>query len=241
MTNVFNEKLLINAQNGDKDAQDEFLAENKGLVHLVINKFKGRGADFDDLVQLGMIGLYKAMMNFDNSIGIKFSTYAVPMISGEIKRFLRDDGIIKVSRSVKELYVKIKFVQSKLETILSRTPKISEIAKELNVSSEDVIYTLNASEPIFSLDESVDSDDQKIYLKDKLKDKKTESEDEIIDKIALKEMLMQLKQRERQIIIFRFFREMTQQEVANVLGISQVQVCRIEKKVLSELRNMCLF
>lgn len=240
MTKELNIQLLLKAQNGDKDSQDIFLYENKGLVHLVVNKFKGRGVDFDDLVQLGMIGLYKAMMNFDNGIGIKFSTYAVPMISGEIKRFLRDDGIIKVSRSVKELYVKIKYVQSKLETLLSRTPKISEIAEELNISSEDVIYTLNASEPVFSLDEGGDAEDKTIYLKDKIKDKNVESEDEIVDKIALKEMLSHLKQRERQIIIFRFFKEMTQQEVAKILGLSQVQVCRIEKKVLLELKNMCL-
>ena len=123
-------------------------------------------ADNEDLIQLGMIGLYKAMMNFSESYDVKFSTYAVPMISGEIKRFLRDDGMVKVSRNVKELYIKIKYAQSKFETKFSKAPKMSDLANELGVSIEDIIYTLNASESVYSLEETIDSDENKLYLKD---------------------------------------------------------------------------
>ncbi len=231
------DELLEKAKNGDESAQNEFLNENKGLVHLAVNKFLNRGTDTEELIQIGMIGLYKAMINFNMSLDFKFSTYAVPMIMGEIKRHLRDDGLIKVSRNVKELSVKIKYTRSLLETKLSRTPKISEIASELGVSKEDIIYTLNASEPVSSLDEDLDCKDNNIYLKDKIKDNKTETEEVIINKIVLRELISKLKTREKQVIIFRFFKELTQQQIADIMGISQVQVCRIEKKVLNELRD----
>ena len=231
------DELLEKAKNGDESAQNEFLNENKGLVHLAVNKFLNRGTDAEELIQIGMIGLYKAMINFNMSLDFKFSTYAVPMIMGEIKRYLRDDGLIKVSRNVKELSVKIKYTRSLLETKLSRTPKISEIASELGVSKEDIIYTLNASEPVSSLDEDLDCKDNNIYLKDKIKDNKTETEEVIINKIVLRELISKLKTREKQVIIFRFFKELTQQQIADIMGISQVQVCRIEKKVLNELRD----
>ena len=231
------DELLEKAKNGDESAQNEFLNENKGLVHLAVNKFLNRGTDTEELIQIGMIGLYKAMINFNMSLDFKFSTYAVPMIMGEIKRYLRDDGLIKVSRNVKELSVKIKYTRSLLETKLSRTPKISEIASELGVSKEDIIYTLNASEPVSSLDEDLDCKDNNIYLKDKIKDNKTETEEVIINKIVLRELISKLKTREKQVIIFRFFKELTQQQIADIMGISQVQVCRIEKKVLNELRD----
>ncbi|MBE7029585.1 MAG: SigB/SigF/SigG family RNA polymerase sigma factor [Ruminococcaceae bacterium] len=231
------DELLERAKNGDESAQNEFLNENKGLVHLAVNKFLNRGTDAEELIQIGMIGLYKAMINFNMSLDFKFSTYAVPMIMGEIKRYIRDDGLIKVSRNVKELSVKIKYTRSLLETKLSRTPKISEIASELGVSKEDIIYTLNASEPVSSLDEDLDCKDNNIYLKDKIKDYKTETEEVIINKIVLRELISKLKTREKQVIIFRFFKELTQQQIADIMGISQVQVCRIEKKVLNELRD----
>lgn len=234
----FDKSLLEKAQLGEKNAQDEFLLKNKGLVYLVAKKFIGRGTDNEDLIQLGMIGLYKAMINFNESYGVKFSTYAVPMISGEIKRFLRDDGMVKVSRSVKELYVKIKYAQSNFETKFSKTPKISELAEEIGVPVEDIIYTLNASESICSLEESVDSDEKTLYLKDKIVDEKAVTEQQIVDKLALKEMLSKLDSKKRQVIILRFFNEMTQKQVAKVLGVSQVQICRIEKKVLNELKKM---
>lgn len=238
MSTQFNKSLFEKAKLGEKDAQDEFLINNKGLVYLVVKKFAGRGTDNDDLIQLGMIGLYKAMMNFDESFGVKFSTYAVPMISGEIKRFLRDDGMIKVSRSVKELYSKIKYVQSIFETKFSKTPKISELAKEIGVSVDEVIYAINATESVFSLDEVVDSDEKKMCLKDKIADENAALEEKIVDKLALKEMLLKLEGKKRQVIMLRFFNEMTQQEVAKKLGVSQVQVCRIEKKVLEQLKDM---
>lgn len=234
----FDKSLLEKAQLGEKNAQDEFLLKNKGLVYLVAKKFIGRGTDNEDLIQLGMIGLYKAMINFNESYGVKFSTYAVPMISGEIKRFLRDDGMVKVSRSVKELYVKIKYAQSNFETKFSKTPKISELAEEIGVPVEDIIYTLNASESICSLEESVDSDEKTLYLKDKIVDEKAVTEQQIVDKLALKEMLSKLDSKKRQVIVLRFFNEMTQEQVAKVLGVSQVQICRIEKKVLNELKKM---
>lgn len=226
------------AQQGDKEYQDYFLSENKGLVHLVVKKFVGRGYDIDDLIQLGMIGLYKAMMNFDESFGVKFSTYAVPMISGEIKRFLRDDGMIKVSRNVKELYVKIKYTSANFEAENGRAPSISEISEILGADTEEIIYALNASEIVSSLDESASKDDEKIMLKDKILDERAETEEQIVDKLTMKQMLSCLKQRERQVIIFRYFKEMTQEQIAKILNISQVQVCRIEKKVLKNLRGM---
>lgn len=234
----FNKSLFERAQLGEKNAQDEFLLNNKGLVYLVVKKFAGRGTDNDDLIQLGMIGLYKAMMNFNESYGVKFSTYAVPMISGEIKRFLRDDGMVKVSRSVKELYVKIKYAQSDYETKYSKAPKISELADKIGVSVEDIIYALNASESVCSLEETIDSDEKNLYLKDKIVDEKAVTEEQIVDKLALKEMLSELDGKKRQVVLLRFFNEMTQEQVAKILGVSQVQVCRIEKKVLSELKKM---
>lgn len=240
MKTEFDKKLFLKAQGGDKDAQNEFLSENKGLVYHVVKRFSGRLSDSDDLIQLGMIGLYKALINFDESFNVNFSTYAVPMIAGEIKRFLRDDGMIKVSRSVKELYLRIKYKKSELEISYGRSPKISEIAEALGVKSEEVIYAINASEEISSLDEDVDTGDKKVFLKDKIKDEKTETEEKIVDKLAIAEMLSALKVRERQVIVLRFFKEMTQQEIAKIIGVSQVQVCRIEKKVLKDLKKMCV-
>ena len=162
MTEKFDSSLFIKAKEGDKKAQDEFIEKNKGLVHLVVKKFSGRGIETDELIQLGLIGLYKALMNFNENYGVQFSTYAVPLIMGEIKRFIRDDGAIKVSRSLKELYSKIRFVKDELEKKLGRNPKITEIAKRLDVTTEEVIMSLNANERVWSLEEEIKNKDKQV-------------------------------------------------------------------------------
>jgi len=230
-------QLLEDAKNGNKESQNEFLEQNKGLVHLVVKRFLNRGTDTDDLIQLGMMGLYKAMKNFDFSYDVKFSTYAVPVISGEIKRFLRDDGIIKISRSTKELAAKIRKKSEEFEKKYLREPTVSEISKLVSASREDVILAINSTDMIASLDDSASKEDEKLLLLDKLSDDKNENEEKIIDKLTLKEMLLELKVRERQVIVFRYFKEMTQENIAKILGISQVQVSRIEKKVLEILKS----
>ncbi len=235
MTKEFDFELFLKAQKGDKKAQDDFIDNNKGLVHLAVKRFTGRGVDSEDLIQLGLIGLYKALINFDISYGVKFSTYAVPLIMGEIKRFLRDDGSVKVSRRLKELYSDIRYARSELEKTLGRNPKVTEIAEYLKVSAEEVILSLNANDRVYSLEEEINSDEKSLSLMDTVVDNKCD-ENKIIDRLVINELLNSLKQREKQIVILRFFKEFTQQKVAEILGISQVQVCRLEKKIIENLR-----
>ncbi len=228
--------LLEMAKSGDEKSREEFIDKNKGLVHLVVKRFLNRGTETEDLIQLGMIGLVKAMTNFDFNYDVKFSTYAVPVISGEIRRFLRDDGIIKVSRGIKELSKKIREKSEEYERIHFCEPTVSELSKMLLVSEEDIVLALGAGDNIYSLDETCNKEDD-ILLMDKIEDKKAESEDEIVDKLTLKEMLSHLKPRERQVIMLRYFKEMTQESISKLMGVSQVQVCRIEKKVLKILKD----
>ena len=162
LSNKTDEELVLCAKNKEQEAIEYLFHKYKDLVNMKVSKYFIIGAEKEDIVQEGMIGLYKAMMNFSESYDVKFSTYAVPMISGEIKRFLRDDGMVKVSRNVKELYIKIKYAQSKFETKFSKAPKMSDLANELGVSIEDIIYTLNASESVYSLEETIDSDENKL-------------------------------------------------------------------------------
>lgn len=230
-------KLMVYAKEGDKEAEEKFLNDNKGLVHLVVRKFYDRGVENDDLIQLGMMGLYKAMKNFDFSFQVKFSTYAVPMIAGEIKRYLRDDSFIKVSRNTKEQYTKIKKISDEYERNFGKHPTISELSDLCKINKEELLFILGAGDRVISLDENINKEDEKENLIDKISDCKCENEDKIINKITLKEILNNLKAREKQIIILRYFKDMTQQQVADILKISQVQVCRIEKKVLEKLRE----
>ncbi len=237
MIKDFDKELFLNAKKGDEKAQEEFIEKNKGLVHLVVKRFSGRGVDSDDLVQLGMIGLYKALLNFDLSYGVKFSTYAIPMIMGEIKRFLRDDGAVKVSRRLKELYTEIRYVKSELEKTLGRNPKITEISERLNVSCEEIVLSLSANDRVISLEEEINSEEKSLSLMDTVVDRSCD-ENKIIDRLVISELIGTLKQREKQIVFLRFFKELTQQKVAEMLGISQVQVCRLEKKILKNLRTL---
>lgn len=229
--------LLIKAKEGDKSARDEIVESNLGLVYSVVRRFYNRGYEKDDLFQIGCIGLIKSIDNFDVTFNVKFSTYAVPMIIGEIKRFIRDDGIIKVSRSIKELNIKIKILRDTIIKEEGREPSVNELAEKLMVTPEDIAVALEATTAPESLHSVVnEGDSNPVYLIDKFVGNEG-AENELVDKLALKEVLNTLEQRERQIIIMRYFQRKTQTEVAEKLGLSQVQISRIEKKVLKVMRE----
>ena len=227
-------ELLQRAKTGDSLAREHIVENNLGLIWSVARKFYGRGHEPDDLFQIGSIGLLKAIDKFDESYGVKFSTYAVPLIIGEIKRFIRDDGIIKVSRSLKELAGKASAVREALTKKLLREPTVSEIAEKLDTSTEDLILAMEANCAPDSL--YLEGDDSGLRLIDKI-DEGGNIEFEVTNKIALQEALRSFKSRERQIIFLRYFSEKTQSQIADMLGISQVQVSRIEKKVLGQLKK----
>jgi len=230
-------ELINKAQSGDQEAQDILVNHNLGLIRSVAKKFINRGYDSEDIFQLGSIGLIKAIQKFDDSYNVKFSTYAVPMIIGEIRRFLRDDGIIKVSRSLKQTANKAKQAKEALTKKLDREPTIQEISDEIKVDKEDIIMALESSySPDYLYDVVHQNDGSPIHLIDKIEDEDTGDYD-MVDKITLKELIVNLKPRERQIIIMRYFKDETQVEIAKKLGISQVQVSRIEKKILSSLKD----
>ncbi len=230
-------ELIEKAQNGDKEAQSVLIKKNIGLVKSVVKRFLNRGYEYEDLFQLGSIGLLKAVKNFDTSYNVRFSTYAVPMIVGEVKRFLRDDGIIKVSRSLKETYGKIKQAKDRMSSEMGREPTLSEISEELGIPLEDLIMALDAaSTPEYLYDTIHQDDGSPIFLIDKISANDDYSS-EMLDRITLKEMISKLKPRERQIIIMRYFQDKTQTQIAEKLGISQVQVSRIEKRILEKLKS----
>lgn len=236
LTQIEFEDLISRAQNGDAEAENFLVENNIGLVRSVVKKFLNRGCEYDDLMQIGSIGLLKSIKKFDLSFNVKFSTYAVPMIIGEIKRFLRDDGIIKVSRNLKEIANKAHALKEALEKDFGREPTISELATELDISKEELVIALDSVHSTQSLYETIHHDDGAPIL---LIDKVECSDDdniEIIDKIALKEVLANLEAKERQIIMLRYFKDKTQCQVAEALGMSQVQVSRIEKKILAKIK-----
>ncbi len=231
-------ELIKKAQDGDKDAKDILVNSNIGLVKSVLRGFTNRGYDIEDLFQIGCIGLLKAIDKFDLTFNVKFSTYAVPMIAGEIKRFLRDDGIIKVSRSLKQTANKARMAREKLTKSLGREPTLEEISEEIKVDKEDIVMALDSTyQPGYLHDIVYQNDGSPLYLIDKIGTDE-EDEEDILDKLMLKEVLGKLKPRDRQIIILRYFKDKTQVEVAEVLGISQVQVSRVEKRILYDIRNM---
>lgn len=231
-------QLIVMAKEGDKVAQSILVEKNIGLVWSIVRRFLNRGHETDDLFQIGCIGLIKAINKFDISFDVKFSTYAVPMIIGEIKRFLRDDGIIKVSRSLKEASNKVRITREVMSKELGREPTIGEIAERLDISSEELVMAVEAGHTPESLFNPVgDGESSSLLLIDKLNDRCNEDETDIIDKIALRQVMDTLKPREKQIIILRYFKEKTQVQIAKMLGISQVQVSRIEKKILEEIRD----
>ena len=230
-------ELILKSQQEDKEAQDILVRANIGLVASIAKKFLNRGYDYEDLFQLGSIGMIKAINNFDTKFNVKFSTYAVPMIMGEIKRFLRDDGMIKVSRNLKETAKKVKMVKENFLKEKGRDATIEEVAKELDISSEDVVLSLESTNKPGYLYETIHQDDgSPVLLIDKIGDDRDYGS-EVVDKVALKDLINKLEPRSRQVIMLRYFKDMTQNQIAEILGISQVQVSRIEKKVLKYLKE----
>lgn len=230
-------ELIKQSQQGDKQARDQLVSENIGLVWSIVRRFGNRGHELDDLFQIGSIGLIKAIDKFDTSFDVKFSTYAVPMITGEIKRFLRDDGMIKVSRSLKEIANKVRITNEVLCKRLDREPTIDEISEELQIEVEDIIMAMESNAEVESLYKTIyQGDGNSIYLIDKIEQSKDDHE-QIVDQIALKEIIDSLEEKDRKIITLRYFRDKTQTDIAKELGISQVQVSRLEKRILKKMRE----
>lgn len=231
-------ELIKRSQEGDKGARDKLVQDNLGLVKSIIRRFAGRGHDMEDLFQIGTIGLIKAIDKFDLSFDVKFSTYAVPMITGEVKRFLRDDGMIKVSRSLKEIANKVRITKDSLNGTLNREPTLEEIAHELNMDREDIVMALEAVGEVESLQKTIyQGDGSAISLMDKIEEDKNPNE-ELLNHLVLQQLMDKLEEKEKTIIYMRYFLEKTQAEVAKKLEISQVQVSRIEKKTLLRMRQM---
>lgn len=238
----FNDESVIDmikqAQNGDVDARNALVDKNTGLVWSVVRRFRNRNVETEDLFQIGCIGLIKAVDKFDASFNVRFSTYAVPMILGEIRRYFRDDGAIKVSRSLKELSLKAKDISEKLEQNLGRPPTINELAESLNEEPEEVVHALEASRAPESLfREYEDEDGSENRLIDRIISEEGNSEADTVERISLYNAIKQLSAREKRLIWMRYYSGQTQQNVAKKLGISQVQVSRLEKKVLDILKG----
>jgi RNA polymerase sporulation-specific sigma factor len=228
-------ELIKKSQDGDQAARDLIAEKNMRLVWSVVQRFLNRGYDPDDLFQIGCIGLLKSVDKFDLSYDVKFSTYAVPMIIGEIQRFIRDDGTVKVSRSLKEMGNRIRKAKDELSKTYGRIPTVKEISEYLQLSPEDVILAQEASRTPSSIHETVyENDGDPITLLDQIDDG---NEGKWFDKIALKEAIRELDERERLIVYLRYYKDQTQSEVAVRLGISQVQVSRLEKKILQQMKD----
>lgn len=229
-------KLIAKSQAGDTEARDLIIQKNMRLVWSVVQRFLNRGYEPDDLFQIGSIGLLKSINKFDLSYNVKFSTYAVPMIIGEIQRFIRDDGTVKISRSLKETGNKIRRARDELSKQKGRVPTVHEIANYLNITPEDVILAQEASRTPASIHETVyENDGDPITLLDQIVDNTTDGK--WFDKIALREAIEHLSEREKLIVYLRYYKDQTQSEVAERLGISQVQVSRLEKKILEDIKN----
>ena len=230
--------LIGRAHQGDKEARDILFEENIGLIYSVARRFAGRGAEMEDLFQIGSIGLLKAVDNFDTSFQVKFPTYAVPMIAGEIRRFLRNDGILKVSRSVKENQYKIFKMREELEKLTGREPTVEELADGMNLPVEEVVLIMESRTEVESIYKTVyQGEGTEISLLDKLPEKENQQE-KVLNRIFLEEILRTLEPKERQLIAMRYFQDMTQTEIAERLGVSQVQISRMEKRVLGKIRKM---
>ncbi len=232
-----NEELLKQANSGSKEAFDLLVERNSGLVWSIVKRFLNRGYEKDDLFQIGCIGLIKAIRKYDDTYNTQFSTYAVPLVMGEIKRFLRDDGIVKVSRAIKENAIKIKLAIDFYFAKNGVEPTVREISEHLKISEDDVVLALETLTPTESLNAVISEEDKNpIYLIDKLADSYN-TDDKGFDKILLKEVMSNLGPKEKQIIAMRYFKGATQSRVASMLGISQVQVSRMEKKILENMRS----
>lgn len=228
------EDLIARSQTGDEAATEALVQENSGLIWAVARRYLGRGAELDDLYQLGCLGFLKAVEGFDLSFGTQFSTYAVPKISGEIRRFLRDDGAVKVSRGIKEQAAAIKSVRNTLTNLFGREPTIQEISRQTGFSPEEIALAETATAATESIQR--ECGEEGFSLEDVLTD--TESEEKMVEKIALRQAISNLPERERTVIQMRYFHGLTQDRVAKVLDVSQVQVSRIEKKAIGQLREL---
>ena len=228
------EELIRLSQSGDKSATEALVEENSGLIWAVARRYLGRGTEAEDLYQLGCLGFLKAVEGFDLSFGTQFSTYAVPKISGEIRRFLRDDGAVKVSRGIKEQAATIKSVRNTLTNLLGRDPTIMEISRQTGFSPEEIAQAETATAATESIQRTMG--DEGFSLEDVLTD--TESEEKMVEKIALSQAIDALPEREKMVIRLRYFHALTQERVARVLNVSQVQVSRIEKKAITMLRQL---
>lgn len=231
------QRLILKAQGGDKETRERLILDNMALVWSIVRRFSNRGYEAQDLFQIGSIGLIKAIDKFDVSFEVKFSTYAVPMISGEIKRFLRDDGMIKMSRSIKENGWKVRRSMEKLSYELGRDATLEEIAEDAQISLEDVVMALEANVEVESIYKTIyQGDGNEITLEDKLPNENDESE-KIVNHMLMEQLMNLLEEEERELIILRYYEDKTQTEVAKRLGVSQVQVSRLEKKILRRMRS----
>lgn len=237
MLDVEQTNLLIRkAKNGDGVAKETLILENNNLIKSIVRRYLGKGVDYDDLYQLASMGLLKAVSGFDESFGVRFSTYAVPMIAGEIKRFMRDDGSIKVSRAIKSLAKKINIFVEEYSVIHGVQPSVKTIAEQFNLPESEVVFTMGSTRMPLS-----------IYAQDEYKDKKSrelleklpveDSQEDIVDNIQLKMAIERLSENDKKVIILRYFRDMTQSEVASMLGVSQVQISRIENRIIENFRK----
>ena len=227
-------ELVRLAKTGDKNAAEELIVNNSSLIKSVVRRFLGRGVEYDDLFQLASIGFIKAINNFDESFNVRFSTYAVPMIAGELKRFLRDDGSIKVSRIIKGLNYKIKVIVEEARKNGEDSPSVDRLAEMLGVEKEDIALAIGADKRLVSIYDKVDSEKDIEYLDTIDSD---EREDELIEKIMLREAIDSLSEREKKIVLLRYFSDKTQSEIAKELGVSQVQISRLETKIVENLKQ----
>lgn len=228
--------LIDLAKNGDEQAKERLITENSPLIKSVIKKYLNKGIEFDDLYQLGSLGFLKAINNFDESFGVKFSTYAVPMIAGEIKRFIRDNGIIKVSRSTKQLNIHINRFIEEYVAKNNVSPSVDIIAKNFELDETEVVYAMDSAIRPISLYSMVgDENGKEQYLIDKIEDDKPI--DKEMDNELLYKVIKDLPKRDRKIIILRYFRDKTQKDIATELGVSQVQVSRLESKILKKIKE----
>ncbi len=231
-----NEMMVKLAQSGDADARARVYENNIGLVYMVLERFKNSAYEYEDLFQIGSIGLIKAIDKFDFAYNVRFSTYAVPMIIGEIKKFLRDDGIVKVQRGLKETYGKVRWAQEKLRGSLGREPGIAEIASLLEIEKEEIVLAMEACQSPAYMQDVMPGEKEQMSLIDKLANE--DGNVLMLEQMALREALAKLEEREREVLLRRYFKDETQMVIAEDLGVSQVQVSRIEKVALLKLKNL---
>ena len=229
------------AQEGDRFELDRLIRQNNGLIWSIVKRFANRGYELEDLYQIGCIGFIKSIKRFDTSFDVKLSTYTVPYILGEIKKHIRDDGPVKVSRSIKELYIKIRELQKEYLIKKGKEITIEEMSKILKVSKEDINIAIESARPVESIETVercvfADKEEKTISIADKISAQKDEQE-LITNKIVIKDLIKGLEDKDKEVILLRYYKEKTQSQIAKILGISQVQVSRIEKKVLEKMRN----